>query len=217
MITISLTNPQADFVEATEPYPCICAGFGAGKTQGAIYRALHKKLSYLKQSVAYYLPTYDLVKKIGYPRFEEAMDNMKIFAKINKSDHVIDVRNAGQIIFRTMDEPGRIVGYEVADSLVDELDTLKRDHAANVWRAIVSRNRQKKSDGSVNTIGVATTPAAWLSLDSRVDIQQRAQPASRLYPVAKGNLSSACAECLFEWVLRQSGIRWRLSGLQSCA
>lgn len=158
MITIRLTNPQADFIEATEQFPCICAGFGAGKTQSAIYRALHRKLTYPKQSVAYYLPTYDLVKKIGYPRFEEALDTMKTRSKTNKSDHIIEIHGAGQIIFRTMDEPHRIVGYEVADSLVDELDTLKRDHAELVWRAIVSRNRQKKPDGSLNTIGVATTP-----------------------------------------------------------
>ncbi|MFA5595930.1 MAG: terminase family protein, partial [Pusillimonas sp.] len=64
----------------------------------------------------------------------------------------------GSIIFRTMDTPERIVGYEVADSLVDELDTLKTEQAREVWNKIISRNRQKKPDGSLNTVAVATTP-----------------------------------------------------------
>jgi hypothetical protein len=46
----------------------------------------------------------------------------------------------------------------VADSIVDELDTLDTDKAAEVWRKIVARNRQKKPDGAQNTVAVATTP-----------------------------------------------------------
>lgn len=134
------------------------AGFGAGKTQGAVIRALVKKLAYPQQNVAYYLPTYDLVRNIGFPRFAEMLDAFKIAGKINKTNAVIDIPDCGSIIFRTMDTPERIVGYEVADSLVDELDTLKTEQAREVWNKIISRNRQKKPDGSLNTVGVATTP-----------------------------------------------------------
>jgi hypothetical protein len=59
---------------------------------------------------------------------------------------------------RTMDNPSRIVAYEVADSIADELDTLTVDKARDVWNKIIARNRQKKPDGSLNTVGVATTP-----------------------------------------------------------
>jgi hypothetical protein len=157
-VKIRLTNPQHAFVAAPEPFPCICAGFGAGKTAAAIARALHLKSQYPKQNVAYYLPTYDLVRKIGYPRFAEKFEELGIRYKIRKDDQLIELPGAGQIIFRTMDTPERIVGYEVADSLVDELDTLKTDHAREAWTKIVSRNRQKKPDQSLNTVGVATTP-----------------------------------------------------------
>ena len=57
-----------------------------------------------------------------------------------------------------MDAPQRIIGYEHADADIDELDTLKPDDAADVWRRVLSRNRQQKPDGSPNTIGVSTTP-----------------------------------------------------------
>jgi hypothetical protein len=42
--------------------------------------------------------------------------------------------------------------------MCDELDTLKTDKARDVWNKIIARNRQKKPDGSLNTVGVATTP-----------------------------------------------------------
>ena len=134
------------------------AGFGAGKTQAATVRAIVKKMQYPRQNVAYYLPTYDLVRNIGFPRFAEMFESFGIPAKINKSNAIIEVENCGQIIFRTMDTPERIVGYEVADSLVDELDTLTTEKARDAWNRIISRNRQKKPDGSLNTVGVATTP-----------------------------------------------------------
>jgi hypothetical protein len=55
-----------------------------------------------------------------------------------------------------MENPNRIVGYEHADADIDELDTLKRDDAAHVWRQVMARNRQKKN--GFNTVGVTTTP-----------------------------------------------------------
>ncbi|NLA68308.1 MAG: terminase [Gammaproteobacteria bacterium] len=134
------------------------AGFGAGKTHAAVTRALALKLQYPKQSVAYYLPTYDLVTTIAFPRFMETLEAWGLPYKQNKNDKILHVENAGSVIFRTMDAPERIIGYEVADSLVDELDTLPEDKARTAWNKIIARNRQKKPDGSANTVGVATTP-----------------------------------------------------------
>lgn len=158
MTRIELTAPQFDFVTAEEQFPAMVAGFGSGKTHAAIIRTLAKKLQYPGQNVAYYLPTYDLVRRIGFPRFAETLEGMGVPYKTNKADAVIAVEGAGEIIFRTMDTPERIIGYEVADSIADELDTLKEEQARDVWTKIISRNRQKKPDGSLNTVGVATTP-----------------------------------------------------------
>lgn len=155
---IRLSDPQFEFVTAEEQFPAMVAGFGAGKTHAAVSRAIARKLQYPKQNVAYYLPTYDLVRNIGFPRFSDLLGEMKLQHKINKTDATIDFGGFGQVIFRTMDTPERIIGYEVADSLVDELDTLPAEKARDVWNKIISRNRQKKPDGSLNTVAVATTP-----------------------------------------------------------
>ena len=157
-IQIALTDPQFDFVTAEDQFPAMVAGFGSGKTQACIVRALARKTQYPAQNVGYYLPTYDLVTTIGFPRFAEQLESWGLPYKINKNEKMIHIEQAGSIIFRTMDNPERIVGYEVADSLVDELDTLPMDKAREAWNKIISRNRQKKPDGSLNTVGVGTTP-----------------------------------------------------------
>lgn len=155
---VLLTAPQHDFVSAEEQFPALVAGFGAGKTQAGVWRALTKKLAYPKQDVAYYLPTYDLVTRTGFPRFEELLNQIGLAYVPNKNEAVINIAGCGAVIFRTMDNPSRIVSFEVADSIVDELDTLPIDKARDVWNKVIGRNRQKKPDGSLNTVGVATTP-----------------------------------------------------------
>lgn len=157
-LEITLTGPQDDFVHAPEQFPAMVAGFGAGKSHAAIWRALRLKFMHRGQNVAYYLPTYDLVTRMAFPRIGEALDLMEVRYKANKNDNVIEIPDAGAIILRTMDNPARIVAYEVADSIVDELDTLATEKARDVWNKVIARNRQKKPDGSLNTVGVATTP-----------------------------------------------------------
>lgn len=158
MVSVTLTAPQDDFVHASDQFPALVAGFGAGKSHAGIWRALRLKLQNREQSVAYYLPTYDLVSRMAFPRFEEALLSLGLPFRTNKQDNVIEIGGFGMVILRTMDNPARIVAYEVADSIVDELDTLPTDKARDVWNKVIARNRQKKPDGKLNTVGVATTP-----------------------------------------------------------
>ncbi len=158
-----LSQPQMDLVTTSKRYPAMVAGFGAGKTEGLLVRALTLKFKYPDNDIAYYLPTYDLVNTIAFPRFEEALSSFGMtegedFKTVKSQTPLIKVYGAGKIILRTMDRPNRIVGYEVGDSLVDELDTLKTEDAQMVWRKIMARNRQKKPGGDYNTVAVGTTP-----------------------------------------------------------
>lgn len=153
-----LTAPQYELVTSSDQFPAMVAGFGAGKSHAGIWRALYLKRKYPKQNIAFYMPTYDLVARMAIPRFEETLSDIGAQFKINKNDSLIDIENCGSIILRTMDNPARIVAYEVADSICDELDTLPTDKARDVWNKVIARNRQKKPDGAINTVAVATTP-----------------------------------------------------------
>lgn len=137
------------------------AGFGSGKTEALVIRALRLKNENWQNNIAYYMPTFDLISQIAWPRFDEKLEELKIKATLNQSKKHLEFSNESKIIFRTMDKPSRIIGFEVCDSLVDEIDTLKAKDAENVWRKIVARNRQKKVTGVANSIAVGTTPEGY--------------------------------------------------------
>ena len=158
---MTFTESQRAFVYSQDPFPAFVGGFGSGKTAAGIARLMRLKRYCPNQDVAYYLPTYPLIEDIAFQRFPALFERNGIDYKLNQQKAVLET-DLGRIIFRNMEQPDRIVGYEVAHSVVDELDTLPIDKARNVWNKIIARNRQKAftHDGKPvrNTVGVATTP-----------------------------------------------------------
>lgn len=133
------------------------AGFGAGKTEAAILRCIFGMIRNKGTNRGFYEPTYDLIRMIAWPRFEQTLTELGIPYRLQKSPtNQITIEGYGVIFFRSMDNPQRIIGYEHADADIDELDTLKQEDAAYVWRQVLARNRQSKE--GLNTIGVTTTP-----------------------------------------------------------
>jgi hypothetical protein len=161
-IDIPLTGPQKEFCQTVEPYPAIIGGLGSGKSRGGTMRAIIKLLECSGSNIGYYMPSYDLLNLRAMPGVEDDLNMLGMSFSVNKSKYTIDVQGYGRIIFRSYDRPERIVAYETAHSIVDELDTLKKEKAALVWRKISERNRQafKALDGSkgINTIACVTTP-----------------------------------------------------------
>lgn len=158
-MAVDLTPPQARFVQSTAAAPLMVGGFGSAKTFALIVRCVLGSIRNPTLNRAFYEPTYDLIRQIAWPRFEAFLEAHRIAYVLRKTPiNELQIRGCGKIIFRSMDNADRIIGYEVADSDVDEIDTLKPLAAADVWRRIISRNRQKKPDGEINTVGAATTP-----------------------------------------------------------
>jgi len=149
------SKPQVEFINSPASFPAFIGGFGSGKTQALVYRALAKLLGD-GRNLAYYLPTYGLQRDIAIPRFKEVLENAGIPYRLNLQGNYLDC-NGKRLLFRTLDNPDRIVGYEVSDSFVDELDTLPVDKARRAWQQIIARNRQKKDKG-INSVAVGTTP-----------------------------------------------------------
>ena len=156
MITIPLTNPQKEFIQSNAVYPAICGGLGSGKTRAGTMRLIVKMLQDPNVDGAYYMPTYDLLRLRALEGIKEDLDILGITYKCNESKMVVDLKGYGNIILRSYDRPERIVAYETAHAIVDEIDTLKKDKASLVWRKISERNRQRTN--TPNTIGAVTTP-----------------------------------------------------------
>jgi hypothetical protein len=158
IVDLSLTEPQEDFVFSPAEFPLIVAGFGAGKSEALIKRSILQKLQYPDLDQGYFAPTFDLIRLIAWDRYQNILNEMGVPFKTNKSDRTITVMGKGKIIFRSMENPDGIVGFETADNVIDELDTLKTIHAENAWNKIIARGRQRKPDGKPNTSAVGTTP-----------------------------------------------------------
>lgn len=157
-VDLALTAPQEDFIFSDKQFPAFVGGFGAGKSDALITRLMMKKLAYPQFNVGYFAPTYDLISLIAWPKFEERLDAMKVKYRLNKSDKELRVATGGSVIFRTLDNPDRIVGFEISDGGIDEFDTLDEKKAGNAWRKCLARCRKKKPDGELNTLAIATTP-----------------------------------------------------------
>lgn len=156
-IQIKLTEPQLRFVNSPAKYPAIIGGLGSGKTQAGIARALSKLFLHPGYNVGYYMPTYDLIKLRAMEGFESFLHESGLGFNVNRSEYIISVSGFGSVILRSYDRPERIIAYEVAHSVVDELDTIPKDKAKYIWQKVTERNRQGDND-FLNTIGNVTTP-----------------------------------------------------------
>ena len=157
-IDLTLTEPQDDFVFSDAQYPLFLGGFGAGKSEALFKRLIIRKLAYPKLNQGYFAPSYDLISLIAFPRLSELLTEFGLKFKLNKSEKVFTIQGYGSIICRSMDAPASIVGFEIADAVIDELDTMPQVKAEEAWNKVIARCRQKKPDGAMNTCSVGTTP-----------------------------------------------------------
>lgn len=152
-----LLPAQYDFVFSDEKFPAMVGGLGSGKSEAGIMRTLRLMFENQGANILYAMPTYDLLRLRAIPGFEEFLTNAQIPYSLNKSESIIQIEGYGKIIFRSYDNPKRIIAFEVFGAIVDELDTLKKEEATFVWRKISERVRQN-IDGKLNSIGCVTTP-----------------------------------------------------------
>lgn len=155
-----LTPTQRAFATSLEPFPALIGGYGSGKSAAGIARAMALKSHFRDTNVAYYLPTYPLVEDIAFEKFPELCERKGWAYKLRKSGGSphIEFPGAGRILFRTMEHPERIVGYDVGHSVVDEIDILDIKKATKAWTKIIARNRSRLKGGARNTVAVVTTP-----------------------------------------------------------
>ena len=137
----------------------------SGKTEALVYRTLTFLTHIPKAKIGIYEPTVDLIKRIIYPRFEDIFENSGIIFKLNKSDGIMQVwmpNGVCEIIFRSMDNYSRIIGYETHHAILDEIDTIPKEKAMEVWVRVLARNRKRfksqSGENGKNTVGITTTP-----------------------------------------------------------
>ncbi|WP_311758290.1 phage terminase large subunit family protein [Paracoccus broussonetiae] len=157
-----MTKPQRDFLTSPAIFRAFVAGFGAGKTETLAIQAIMDACHGSDALIGVYAPTYDLVRMVAAMRIELKLSELGIRGKWHGQDKAIYTSHPGigDFIFRTLDEPARIVGFETFSAHLDELDTLKTEHAREAWNKVLGRNRQriKAPFARINRASVYTTP-----------------------------------------------------------
>ena len=156
MIDVPLTEPQREFVFSTSTHPAIVAGLGAGKSRAATMRLILLMLEERGINTLYAMPTYDLLRLRAIPGVEEDLQMMGIPYTLNKAEFSIKIHGFGSMYFRSYDNPNRLISFEVAAAVADEIDVLPKEQASLVWRKISERTRQPCRRG--NSIAAVSTP-----------------------------------------------------------
>lgn len=179
----TLTRPQADFFVSEAKYPAFVGGFGSGKSETLAQRAIADAAHSASALIGIYAPTYDLLKLVNVTRIELKLHEHGIRHKWHSQDKAVYTSHPGfgDFIFRTMDTPERIVGYETFRAHADELDTLKTEHARTAWNQIIARNRQVLKDrpDALNRASAYTTPEGFRFTHDRWVVN--ATPDYRIY------------------------------------
>lgn len=144
-LKIRATRPQAEFLTLEKRYRLFLSGYGGGKSETMIAAAMIDACQAPDALVAMYCPTYDLVRLITAPRLQSRLSDHGVAYNYNKADNVVYTSSPawGDFLLRTLDNPDRIVGYESMTAHVDELDTLRTEHAKDAWNRVIARNRQR--------------------------------------------------------------------------
>jgi len=175
---IELSKPQFDFFNAKEPIVLFRAGFASGKSFIATLKAITLLIEHPHNTFAYFLPTYGLIRDIAYPNFTELLETLGVKYTLNKSAASIKIKGGGEIHFRSMQDPSKIVGTEYAGIFIDEADLLPKHKMEEIYIKILGRNRQPLKDkNSVildkpNPLFIVSTPESYnflYSLENRLD------------------------------------------------
>lgn len=160
----SLNVPQARFLAMPHKFRAFVAGFGSGKTWVGCAGLCRHVLEHPRINAGYFAPSYPMIRDIFYPTIEEVAEDWGLRAVVRKADHEVHLFGGrvhrGTVICRSMDDPGKIVGFKIGKALVDELDVMKLAQAETAWRKIIARLRHK-ADGLQNGVDVTTTPEGY--------------------------------------------------------
>src|SRR6056297_75909 len=177
-LQLKVTQPQSDFLQMEKRYRLFCAGYGAGKSEAMVQAAVMDAATSPGALIGCYQPSYDLIKLITAERITEKLTELGVRFKYNKQDNMVytSTKQWGDFVFRSLDNPSRIVGYETYTAHVDEIDTLPAAHAEEAWNKIIARNRQrpKGMNDPFNQASAYTTPegfkfAHWRWVQNKTD------------------------------------------------
>lgn len=143
---IALLPHQLEFVNDTKTeYLGLCAGMGAGKTYAFVTKAISLAMDNIGFSIALLEPTNSLVGLILVPKLEEVLDELEI-EYTTRTRPVLTYTlyfedGETDLLLMSAENYSRHIGYEVAAFGVDEVDTISKTVATQMFIKLAGRKR----------------------------------------------------------------------------
>lgn len=182
--TLKLNKPQFEFISHPKKFSAFVGGYRSGKTFVGCVRMCINALEHPGIPQGYFAPTYPQIADIFYETMPEVAAAFGLFADIVASKKRVYLRdNLGRclstIVCKSMEHPHRIVGFNIAHALVDEIDCMPIKKADSAWKKIIARMSTVWPSRDQNTVDVTTTPEGYNWVYRKFVRELAANPAQR--------------------------------------
>jgi len=182
--TLKLNKPQFEFISHPKKFSAFVGGYRSGKTFVGCVRLCINALEHPGIPQGYFAPTYPQIADIFYDTIPGVAEAFGLFADIvpsNKRVHLRDSKGRclSTIVCKSMEHPGRIVGFNIAHALVDEIDCMPIKKADSAWKKIIARMSTVWPARGENTIDVTTTPEGFNWVYRKFVKELAANPSQR--------------------------------------
>ncbi|MBF6588949.1 MAG: hypothetical protein IVW57_00275 [Ktedonobacterales bacterium] len=140
-----LRPKQRAFVDSTAPYSFYVGGIGAGKTYAGSVRSIIRALTMPGSLGLIGAPTYPMLRDTTARSFFSLLPR-EAYRSYNRSEQHLTLANGAEILFRSLDEPDRVRGLNLAWYWLDEAPLC----GYYAWQVLKGRLRQQ-----------GQTPIAW--------------------------------------------------------
>lgn len=182
--TLKLNKPQFEFISHPKKFSAFVGGYRSGKTFVGCVRMCINALEHPGIPQGYFAPTYPQISDIFYDTMPVVAEMFGLRAEVLESKKRVYLRdNKGRclstIMCKSMEHPGRIVGFNIAHALVDEIDCMKVGKADAAWKKIIARMSTVWPGRDQNTIDVTTTPEGFNWVYRKFVRELAANPSQR--------------------------------------
>ena len=183
---LMLNKPQFEFIKSHNKFMAFVGGYRSGKTFVGCVRMCINALEFPGIPQGYFAPTYPQITDIFYDTLPGVAEAFGLFADIVASNKRVYLRDKkgrclSTIICKSMEHPHRIVGFNIAHALVDEIDCMPIKKADSAWKKIIARMSTVWPGREQNTIDVTTTPEGFNWVYRKFVKELAADPSQRQF------------------------------------
>ena len=163
-LEIKLLKHQLEFVKDTKhKILALIGGYGSGKTIALSHKVINGMFTNPGTDIMVVAPTYSMLSQIILPDLERILQEYHIRYEYKKGEGIFYCRinnKTNRLILKSGDDPSKLVGFSLSMAIVDEIDTMKKDKALEIYEKLLGRLRT----GTIRQLCFTSTPEGYEAL-----------------------------------------------------